>query len=337
MPKTASLDDYRGVWVFAEQYLGRLSKVSFELLGKGAEMARRLEVDLTAVLLGDSVEQLAGELIAHGADRVLLADHPRLHEYRSELYTRIIADQALKERPEILVIGATPIGRELTPRIAYRLQTGCTADCTSLEVDVENRALVSIRPAFGGNIMATILCPEHRPQMSTVRPGVLPIPERDETRGGRVETLDVLVDEMGTEVEILESTPCQVSGVDIREVARVVSIGMGAGDKETFDRVSELAEALDAGVAASRLAVEAGWISHDSQVGQTGKTVRPELYVACGISGAVQHTAGMSESRCVVAINRNPDAEIFQFADYGIVGDIREIVPALIKELRRVR
>ena len=337
MPRTNSTDEYRGLWIVSEQYLGRLSRVSLELLGKGAEMARQLEVDLTAVLLGHSVEELARELIAYGADRVLVADHPRLHEYRSELYTRIIAAQAMKEKPEILIIGATPIGRELTPRIAYRLRTGCTADCTSLEVDVENRHLVSIRPAFGGNIMATILCPEHRPQMSTVRPGVMPMPERDGTRTGRVDYLEVPVDEMETEVEILESTPCQVGSVDIREVNRIVSIGMGAGDKEAFDRVSELAHALDAGVAASRLAVEAGWISHDHQVGQTGKTVRPELYVACGISGAVQHTAGMKESKCVVAINRNPDAEIFQFADYGIVGDIKEIVPAIIKEIQRLQ
>jgi electron transfer flavoprotein alpha subunit len=331
------MDEYRGLWIFAEQYLGRLSKVSLELLGKGAEMARRLEVDLTAVLLGHSVEALAKELIANGADRVIVADHPRLHEYRSELYTRIIADQALKEKPEILVIGATPIGRELTPRIAYRLRTGCTADCTELDVDVDSRGLVSIRPAFGGNIMATILCPEHRPQMSTVRPGVLEVPEMDANRTGSIEYLDVPVDEMETEVEILESTSCHVEGVDIREVDRIVSIGMGAGDKETFDRVAELAEALDAGVAASRLAVEAGWMSHDNQVGQTGKTVRPQLYVACGISGAVQHTAGMNESKCVVAINKNPDAEIFEFADYGIVGDIREIVPAIIKEIQRAR
>jgi len=328
------INDFRGVWVFAEQSENRLARVSMELVGKGRELADKLGVDLTAFLLGESVEALAEELICYGADRVLLADDPVLKDYRSEIYTDIIAEQAMEERPEVIIVGASPIGRDLTPRLSFRVNAGCTADCTILDIDEENRLLVSTRPAFGGNVMATIICPDHRPQMSTVRPGVMPLPDKDETRKGEIIRLDPSIKEEDIQVEILESVRAKTDGVNIQEAERVVAVGMGAESEETVGRLKELAELLEAEIGASRLAVEAGWFDHDCQVGQTGKTIRPELYVACGISGAVQHTAGMSGSKIIIAINRDSNAEIFNFADYGIVGDLEKVVPAIIAELK---
>ncbi len=331
------VNEYHGVWVFAEQSDKSVAKVSLELLGKGRELADKLGVDLTAFLLGEGLEPLAEELIYYGADRVLVADNPALKDYRSEIYTDIIAKQALEEKPEVIIVGASPIGRDLTPRLSFRVNAGCTADCTMLDIDEENRLLVSTRPAFGGNVMATIICPEHRPQMSTVRPGVMPLPDKDETRKGEIIRLDLAIKEEDIQVEIVESIRAKTEGVNIQEAERVVSVGMGAEDEETISKIRELAELLDAEIGASRLAVEAGWFSHDSQVGQTGKTIRPELYMACGISGAVQHTAGMSGSKIIIAINRDPNAEIFNFADYGIVGDLGKVVPAIIDELKLIK
>ncbi|KPK30923.1 MAG: electron transfer flavoprotein subunit alpha [Nitrospira bacterium SG8_3] len=331
------MNAYRGVWVFVEQVEGRPARVSIELLGKGRQLAAKLDVELTAFLIGESVGDLANELIYFGADRVILADDPILKDYRTELYTDIISGQAMKEKPEVLIVGASPIGRDLAPRLSFRLNAGCTADCTDLDIDTENRLFVSTRPAFGGNVMATIICPEHRPQMSTVRPGVMPLPERDEGRTGEIIDADLHLNKEDVKVEILESIRARSEGVGIQEAERIVAIGMGAGDKETFEMIKKLADLLEAKVAATRLAVEAGWISHDFQIGQTGKTVRPNLYLACGISGAVQHTAGMSGSKVIIAINNDPDAEIFKIADYGIVGDVGKVVPALINELKSLR
>jgi electron transfer flavoprotein alpha subunit len=243
----------------------------------------------------------------------------------------------MKEKPEVLIVGASPIGRDLAPRLSFRLNAGCTADCTDLDIDEENRLFVSTRPAFGGNVMATIICPEHRPQMSTVRPGVMPLPERDDSRKGEIINPDLHFNKADTKVEVLESVKGWSEGVSIQEAEKIVAIGMGAGDRETFDMIKELADLLEAKVAATRLAVEAGWVSHDFQIGQTGKTVRPSLYMACGISGAVQHTAGMSGSKVIIAINSDPDAEIFKIADYGIVGDVGKVVPALIRELKSLK
>ena len=323
--------------MFVEQAEGRPARVSIELLGKGRELASKLDVELTAFLIGESVGDLAKELIFYGADRVIVADDPILRDYGTELYTDIISEQAMKEKPEVLIVGASPIGRDLAPRLSFRLNAGCTADCTDLDIDEENRLFVSTRPAFGGNVMATIICPEHRPQMSTVRPGVMPLPERDDSRKGEIINPDLHFNKADTKVEVLESVQGRSEGVSIQEAEKIVAIGMGAGDRETFDMIKELAELLEAKVAASRLAVEAGWISHDFQIGQTGKTVRPSLYMACGISGAVQHTAGMSGSKIIIAINSDPDAEIFKIADYGIVGDVGEVVPALIAELKSLK
>jgi len=337
MTSKVDVNEYRGVWVFVEQTEGQPARVSFELLGKGRELADKLEVQLTAFLLGDSVQVIAKELISYGADEVIVADHPILKEYRTELYTDIIAEEVTKKKPEVLILGATPIGRDLAPRLSFRLDAGCTADCTGLDIDLENRLFVSTRPAFGGNVMATIICPENRPQMSTVRPGVMVLPEKDKTGEGRIINLDLRFNEEDVKVKILESTKGISEGVKIEEAERIVAIGMGAGDEDTFDMIKELAELLDAEVGATRFAVEAGWVSHNHQIGQTGKTVRPELYVGCGISGAVQHTAGMSGSKIIMAINKDPNAEIFKIADYGIVGDVRKVVPAIISELKDLK
>ena len=325
------------MWVFVEQTEGNPARVSLELLVKGRELADKLNVELSAFLVGESAGELANELIFYGADRVMVADDPMLKEYSTEPYTAVISGQVLKEKPEVLIVGATPIGRDLTPRLSFRLSAGCTADCTGLDIDEETRLFVSTRPAFGGNVMATIICPEHRPQMATVRPGVMPLPERDESRIGEVIHLELGLNKADVRVEILESIESKTEGLNIQEAEKIVAVGMGTGDEETFEMIKELAELLEAEVAATRLAVEAGWMSHDRQIGQTGKTVRPSLYIGCGVSGTVQHTAGMSDSKIIIAINSDPNAEIFKIADYGIIGDVSEVVPAVIAELRSLK
>ncbi|MBW2082075.1 MAG: electron transfer flavoprotein subunit alpha/FixB family protein [Deltaproteobacteria bacterium] len=322
-----------GIWIFVEQKDGKVARVSLELLGKGRILADKLHVGLTAFLIGYQVSGLANELIFYGADQVILAEAELLRDYRTEVFSEIICKQAMKEKPEIMIIGASPIGRDLAPRVAFRLGTGCTADCTDLDVDLDEKLLVSTRPAFGGNVMATIVCPDHRPQMATVRPGVMPLPQRDESRTGRVITLNPHIDEKILRVEILETAKKEDYHGKIDEAKRIVALGMGA--KDTVDLVKELAEALDAEVGATRLAVEEGWMEHDFQIGQTGKTVRPDLYIACGVSGAIQHIAGMSDSKLIIAINKDPEAEIFKVADYGIVGDLGDIIPAVVEAIRR--
>jgi electron transfer flavoprotein alpha subunit len=323
--------------VFVEQNRGKPVRVSLELLGKGKELAQKLGVDLTAVVLGDTLGSLPQELMAYGADKVLVGDDPLLKDYRTEVYADVIANAVIERKPEVLVVGATPIGRDLAPRLSFRLNAGCTADCTGLDIDQEDRLFVSTRPAFGGNVVATIICPNHRPQMATVRPGVMPLPEQDKSRRGEVAQLRVEIKEQDIRVRILETVEAVSEGVSIEEAERVLCVGMGGADAETFAMARELADLLYAEVAVTRLAVEAGWLTHDSQVGQTGKTVRPDLYMACGISGAVQHTAGMTGSKLVVAINKDPKAEIFNYADFGIVGDLRKVLPALIEELKALR
>ena len=337
MAASVDINEYRGCWVFVEQSHGKPARVSLELLGKGKDLAAKLGVDLTAVVLGDALGSLPQELVAYGAERVLVAEDPVLKEYRTELYADVVAGAVLERRPEVLIVGATPVGRDLAPRLSFRLNAGCTADCTGLDIDQENRLFVSTRPAFGGNVVATIICPNHRPQMATVRPGVMPLPEKEAGRSGEVVPLKVLIKEQDVRVKILESAEAASEGGAIEEAERVLCVGMGGADAETFALIRELAGLLYAEVAATRLAVEAGWLTHDSQVGQTGKTIRPDLYVACGISGAVQHTAGMTGSKLVVAINKDPKAEIFNYADFGIVGDLRKVLPAIIDELKTLR
>lgn len=326
--------DYQGVFVFAQQVDGQVAGVALELLGKAHELAQVRQTRVTAVLLGHHVSGLTGELIAAGADRVLVLDRPELEVYMTEPYTWAMARIIREYRPEIVLTPATAIGRDLAPRVSSRVHTGLTADCTGLEIQEETGNLLMTRPAFGGNIMATILCPEHRPQMATVRPGVMRRLPADASRQGEVVLLDWDVPPQTRNVEILEVVKAVSEAVDIQDAKVLVSGGRGMGGPENFKLLEQLAEVLGGTVAASRAAVDAGWIAKDRQVGQTGKTVRPNLYIACGISGAIQHLAGMEESDMIVAINKDETAPIFGVADYGIVGDALQVIPALIEELK---
>lgn len=331
------LSAYKGVWVFAEQRNGKQMSTAFELLGEGRKLADKLGTELYALLLGSGVEGLAKDLILHGADRVILADHPELKLYTTDAYTKVIVDLVNSKKPEIVLIGATNIGRDLGPRVAARLDTGLTADCTKLDIDEEQRILLQTRPAFGGNIMATIITPKHRPQMSTVRPGVMKKLAPDAARTGIVEKVEVQLDKKDIRTLVKEIVKSTKQAVNLIEAEFIVSGGRGLGSPEGFKLIEELANALGGVVGSSRAAVDSGWISQDHQVGQTGKTVRPKIYVACGISGAIQHLAGMQSSDCIIAINKNPDAPIFDVADYGIVGDLYKVIPMMIDEIKRIK
>jgi len=334
---TGNIEEYNGLWVFVEQRDGTPAQVSLELLGKGRDLAEKLKVDVTAILIGHNVSEIAEELIFYGADRVIIADDSIVKDYRTEPYTEIIVEQALKEKPEILLIGATSIGRDLAPRISARLNTGCTADCTELDIDKEMRVIVATKPFFGRDLMADIICPLHRPQMVTVRPSVMELKTQDRKRRGEIVYIDVNCKEEDIKVKVLETMRAVSDSISLEEAEKVVAAGMGVGTKEGFEMVKELARLLGAHVGATSLPVDEGWVSEDKKIGQTGKTIRPKLYIGCGVSGAIQHSAGMINSECIIAINTNPKADIFNFADYGIVGDSNEIVPALIKELQAVK
>ena len=335
--KGADLSAYKGVWVFAEQRQGKLMFTSLELLGEGRKLADKLGVELSAVLLGHEIDSICEDLIHYGADRVIYANHPLLKNYTTDGYTKVITNLVNEKKPEILIIGATNIGRDLAPRISARLNTGLTADCTKLDIDEEQRILLQTRPAFGGNIMATIITPKHRPQMSTVRPGVMKKLEIDKNRKGIVENVkaDLKQEDIRVNVEEIVKSAKQI--VNLVDAEFIVSGGRGLGNPEGFKLIKELADALGGVVGSSRAAVDSGWISQDHQVGQTGKTVRPIVYIACGISGAIQHLAGMQNSDCIIAINKNPDAPIFSVADYGIVGDLYKVVPMLIEEVKKLK
>lgn len=332
-----SSDQWRGVWTFAELKDGKLRNVSLELISKGRELADILGVELTAILLGENLENVAHELIACGADTVFVGDDPRLTAYNSDIYTDIISEQIFKRKPEIFILGATYIGRELAPRISVRVGTGITADCTDLDIDREKRLLLQTRPAFGGNIMATIITPESRPQMATVRPRVMEIRSMDTTRQGEIISIPVTINQKCLRLTVLKDVKASSKGVNLSEADIIVSGGRGIGSAEQFKLVEDLAEALSGEVGASRDAVETGWIVYPHQVGQSGKTVRPKLYIACGISGAVQHVAGMRDSGLIIAINKDPEAQIFQVADYGIVADVKELLPLLANKIRCAR
>ncbi|MBX7394225.1 electron transfer flavoprotein subunit alpha/FixB family protein [Clostridium chauvoei] len=331
-----NIADYRGVWVFAEQREGELQKVSLELLGEGRKIADKLGVKLTALLLGDNVKALAETLGKHGADEVLVAESELLKNYTTDGYTKVICDLASERKPGIVFIGATFIGRDLGPRVAARLSTGLTADCTGLDVEVENGDLLATRPAFGGNLMATIACPDHRPQMATVRPGVFSkIPE--EARDFNIEEVEVKLSESDIRTKIVEIIKETKDVVDISEANLIISGGRGVGSKENFALLEELAEVLGGTVAGSRAAVDNAWIEKDYQVGQTGKTVRPNIYIACGISGAIQHVAGMQESDMIIAVNKDESAPIMKVADYAIVGDITKVLPEMTAQLKAMK
>ena len=328
-----NIADYQGVWVFAEQRHGELQKVSLEILGESRRLANELGVKLTAVLLGNNIGHLANKLGEYGADEVLVADHAELENYTTDGYTKVLCDLVNDKKPGIFFIGATFIGRDLGPRVAARLRTGLTADCTSLAVEVENGALLATRPAFGGNIMATIACPNHRPQMATVRPGVFSrLTEKNYDY--KVENVNVELEASDIRTTILEVVKANKQVIDISEAKIIVSGGRGVGSKENFSLLQELADTLGGVVGGSRGAVDKGWIERDYQVGQTGKTVRPSIYIACGISGAIQHVAGMQESDMIIAINKDESAPIMKVADYAIVGDLNKVIPEMINELK---
>ena len=325
----------KNVFVIAEQRDGKIMKVSYELIGKARELANDLGQDVVAVLMGSGVEAVAGDLAKAGSDKVIVVDDPILAEYVTEPYAKATTAVIKANDPEIVLFGASSIGRDLAPRVSARIHTGLTADCTKLEIDPETKLLNMTRPAFGGNIMATILCADHRPQMATVRPGVMQALESCD-KVGTVEKFVVEFTPADMNVEICEVVKTDKKSVDITEAKILVAGGRGLGSAEGFAQLKDLANVLGGEVAASRAAVDSGWIEKDLQVGQTGKTVRPDLYVACGISGAIQHAAGMEESEFIVAINKEESAPIFGICDLGIVGDLNKIVPKLTEALKKV-
>lgn len=326
----------KNVFVIAEQRDGKIMKVSYELIGKARELANDLGQDVVAVLMGSGVEAVAGDLAKAGADKVIVVDDPMLAEYVTEPYAKATTAVIKANDPEIVLFGASSIGRDLAPRVSARIHTGLTADCTKLEIDPETKLLNMTRPAFGGNIMATILCADHRPQMATVRPGVMQALESCD-KVGEVEKFAVEFTPADMNVEICEVVKTDKKSVDITEAKILVSGGRGLGSAEGFAQLKDLADVLGGEIAASRAAVDSGWIEKDRQVGQTGKTVRPDLYMACGISGAIQHVAGMEGSELVISINKNDTAPIFEVSDLGIVGDVKQILPKLADAIRKYK
>lgn len=328
---------YRGVWVFIEQTEGEAAKVSWELIGKGRELADSLRVNLFAVVIGENVEHLCLEAFAYGADSAYLVDAPVFRHFRTETYLKAVCSLVEKFRPEVILMGATGLGRDLAGAVATVMKTGLTADCTGLAVD-EKRNLMQTRPAFGGNIMATIMCDKFRPQMSTVRPHVMPMPARIEGRQGEIIRARVEIREEEVRAKVLEIVADTGKNiVDIGGAEFIVSGGRGMMAPENFAMLQELADELGGVVAGSRSAIDAGWLPPERQVGQTGKTVRPKIYIACGISGAIQHLVGMQDSDLIIAINRDKDAPIFEVAHYGIVGDLFQIIPAITRCIRELK
>ncbi|MDD6812535.1 MAG: electron transfer flavoprotein subunit alpha/FixB family protein [Lachnospiraceae bacterium] len=340
-----NLEEYKGVYVFAQQVDNEISSIAFELLGKAKDLAKDLNTDVTAMLLGSGVKGLADQLAEYGADKVIVVDDPELKDYRTEPYAHALASIINKYKPEIVLVGATAIGRDLGPRVSARVATGLTADCTVLEIgdfplqaipgqeQLHNQLLMT-RPAFGGNTIATIACPYNRPQMATVRAGVMQKIEPIKGAKAVVEEFNPGFTPDNKYVEILEVVKAVTDTVDIMDAKILVSGGRGVGSPENFKILEDLAEVLGGTVSCSRAVVDAGWKPRDLQVGQTGKTVRPNVYFAIGISGAIQHVAGMEESDIIIAINKDEDAPIFDVADYGIVGDLNKIVPKLTESLK---
>ena len=332
-----AVSDYKGVFIFAQQVDNKITGVSYELIGKGKALAADLGTEVTAVLLGYQVGDLTKKLAKYGADRVIVVDDPALETYMTEPYAYAMTEVIKAHKPEVVLYGATAIGRDMAPRVSARVHTGLTADCTGLEIDPETKNLQMTRPAFGGNIMATILCPEHRPQMATVRPGVMQRISPIDGAECPVEKFEVPNLDSRKNVEILEVIKKVSEKMDIQDAKVLVSGGRGVGCPENFKMLEELAEALGGTISSSRACVDAGWVEKDRQVGQTGKTVRPNLYIACGISGAIQHLAGMEESDIIIAINKDPAAPIFEVADYGVVGDVCKILPLFTEEVKKAR
>ena len=350
-----NLEDYKNVWVYTEQRHGKLMNVALELLGEGYRLSREISENtkVCAVLIGSNVGHLVDELMAYGADAVYVADHPLLDNYTTDAYTKVFTDSILEHKPEIVLFGATHIGRDLAPRVAARLDTGLTADCTRLDIytgnyidyleanttantkglerEDGNKGLKQTRPAFGGNLMATIITPRTRPQMATVRPGVMSKREKDPAHKGELIDLKPQVSESDIHIAVLDVVKAAKEIVSLTDAEIICSGGRGLGDPSGFELIKQFADKVGGVVGSSRAAVDAGWIDHSHQVGQTGTTVKPNIYFACGISGAIQHLAGMQTSDIIVAINKDPDAPIFEVADYGIVGDLYKVIPQIIE------
>lgn len=343
-----NLEAYKGVFVFAQQVDNVISNIAYELIGKGKELAKDLGVEVTAVLVGSDVKGLADQLAEYGADKVIVVDDPELKEYRTEPYTHAIASVIKEFKPEIFLIGATAIGRDLGPRVCARIHTGLTADCTKLDIgdfpmnpvpgrETKHNQLLMTRPAFGGNTIATIACPDFRPQMATVRPGVMQKAPKEAGKKAVVTEFNPGFTKNNKYVDILEVVKAVSNTVDIMDAKILVSGGRGVGSPENFKILDDLAEAIGGTVSCSRAVVDAGWKPKDLQVGQTGKTVRPNVYFAIGISGAIQHLAGMEESDIIVAINKDESAPIFDVADYGVVGDLNKIVPMMTEKIKEAK
>ena len=336
--ETASKDlsGYKNVWIFAEQRDGKIQSITYELLGEGRKLADQLNMKLVAVLLGHNVRERSSELISRGADMVYVIDRPELEYFQDEPYAATLIQLINKHKPSIMLYGATTIGRSLVSRVAVTVKAGLTADCTALAIEPETKNLLQTRPAFGGNIMATIIAPDHRPQMATVRHKVMKEAQVDLSRSGQTVVEQIADEILKCRTKRLKFMPEVETTLNIAEANMIVSGGRGLQTPENFSIIRDLAAVLGAGVGSSRAAVDSGWIPYSHQVGQTGKTVCPKIYFACGISGQIQHLAGMSSSDIIVAINKDPEAPIFKFATYGIVGDLLKILPALTSEFKNV-
>ncbi|MGI1658862.1 MAG: FAD-binding protein [Desulfitobacterium sp.] len=328
-------DVWSGVWVVIEYNRGEIAPVSWELLGEGRKLANDIGCELAGVLVGHDVEKVIPEAFAYGAEKVYVVDDPVLKDYRTQPYAHAIVDLIRQYQPEIILMGATAMGRDVFPVIATTMQTGLTADCTVLGIDPTSKHLLQTRPAFGGNIMATILCKTRRPQMATVRPRVMAMPERVEGRSGEIIREELGLNEEEVLTKVVDFIKGDAKSIFLDKAEVLVAVGLGLGSKKNLALAEELADVLGATIAGTRGAVEAGWITHDRQVGQTGITVRPKLYIAIGISGAIQHLVGMETSDFIIAVNNDPDASIFRVANYGIVGDLNEVVPALAAEFKK--
>ncbi|MBY2475645.1 electron transfer flavoprotein subunit alpha/FixB family protein [Clostridioides difficile] len=330
-----NLNDYNGVWVIGEQREGKINPVTIELIGEGRKLADQLGKELAVVIAGYEVEKEVKDLLHYSVDKAYYINDPLLKDFTTDGYAISIAGLIEERKPEVVLVGATSIGRDIAPRIAGKVGTGLTADCTKLEIDSTDNKLLQTRPAFGGNLMATIVCPKNRPQMSTVRPGVMSKAIRTESESGVLEVVTPELTEKMIRTRLVEMLPQEKKSINLTDARIIVSAGRGLKRAEGFELIKELADKLGAEIGASRAAVDSGWIEHSHQVGQTGTTVRPELYIACGISGAIQHLAGMSDSKYIVAINKDSKAPIFDICDYGIVGDLYEILPEMIESLNR--
>ena len=332
-----NIEEFHDIWVFCEQREGKLQNTDFELISEGRKLADERGAKLIGVLLGSDVKDIASELGGYGADKVIVCDDPSLKVYTTDAYCKVLCDVVMDKKPEVLLIGATTIGRDLAPRVAGRVGTGLTADCTGLSVDPETKLFRMTRPAFGGNIMATILIKEKRPQMATVRPGVMKLGEKCDATGKKATMVPSVLEPSDMNVEILEIIPKDTKSVDITEAKVLVSGGRAVGGPEGYEPLRELAAVLGGEVSSSRIGVDNGWIEKDRQVGQTGKTVRPQLYMACGISGAIQHLAGMENSDFIIAINKDATCPMMQLADLGVEGDIKKIIPKLTEAVTKLK